>query len=238
MTTTTKRGGNNSATRTRPKAKAVAAGVKGKAVKEKKEDGQRKMRPVKVRQVTLRLQSMSAYIQHQWPEKAKEMMRQKHLGKKTKTREVRDPKAEGQEAAYRTSSGEYGIPVCQIKASMINASHKDLGIEKTLVRKALFIECDDVSGVIPMECSEPVIHEDPVRVGQGSADLRYRPYFYEWGLVLTCTIDGELLTVEDLLALFDRAGFGVGIGEWRPEKGGEHGRFRCDPSFPVEVKEI
>ena len=85
-----------------------------------------------------------------------------------------------------------------------------------------------------MECSAPVITEDTVRVGQGSADLRYRPYFHEWAVNMEFEIDAELLRLEDLCNLIDRAGFGVGIGEWRPEKGGEYGRFEVDRTTAVK----
>jgi len=37
--------------------------------------------------------------------------------------------------------------------------------------------------------------------------------------------------------LIDRAGLSVGIGEWRPEKGGEYGRFKIDDTVPVEVQD-
>lgn len=192
-----------------------------------------KLAPVNKQRVSLRIVGISPLIQHQWGQKALEMMRDKHAGKKTKNRTVRDPEAEGKEAMYVTQDGDPGVPAMAVKSSIISAAHKDIGIEKTLVKKALFIVCDDATMVLKMDCDEPVIKEDPVRVGQGSADLRYRPYFYRWAVALTFEIDAELLQVEDLLNLIDRAGFGVGIGEWRPEKGGEYGRFQVDRSFPL-----
>ena len=150
----------------------------------------------------------------------------KHAGKKTKTREIRDPEAEFEAATYKTSDGKYGVPVDAIKGSVINAAHKDLGIEKTLVRKALFILCPDPSGILEMECDEPIMREDMVRVGMGSTDLRYRPEFRNWRVTFSIQYDAELLTPEDITNLIERAGFGVGIGERRPDKGGEFGRFR------------
>lgn len=194
-----------------------------------------KLPPIKRQRVTLRIVGTSPLIQHQWGEKALGMMRDKHAGKKTKTRDVRDPQAEGLDAAYRTDAGKFGVPAMAVKSAVITAAHKDIGVEKTLVRKALFLVCSDSHRVLAMECDEPEIVEDTVRVGQGSADLRYRPYFHRWSVTMTWEIDAELLRVADLLNLIDRAGFGVGIGEWRPEKGGEYGRFQVDGGFPVEV---
>lgn len=195
-----------------------------------------KLAPVNKQRVSLRIVGISPLIQHQWGQKALQMMRDKHAGKKTKNRDVRDPDAEGREAMYVTDNGKPGIPAMAIKSAIIGAAHKDIGIEKTLVKKSLFIVCTDSKLVLEMDCDAPVITEDPVRVGQGSADLRYRPYFHRWAVDLTFEVDAELLRVEDLLNLIDRAGFGVGIGEWRPEKGGEYGRFQVDRSFPVTTE--
>jgi len=188
--------------------------------------------------VELTIVGTSPLVQHAWDEKAKEMMRAKHGGKKTKDRAVRDPEAEGNAAAYRTAKGKYGIQVSALKSAIISAAHKDLGVEKTLVKKSVFIICTDPGGVLPMDCDEPTIQEDPVRVGPGSADLRYRPYFYRWSLTFKVEIDATLMTVETLINLINRAGFGVGIGEMRPEKGKDCGRFRVDTTKPVNARGV
>lgn len=195
------------------------------------------LKPVNRSQCSFVIRGISPLIQHAWSERNLAMLRDKHAGKKTKSREKRDPEAEGREAMYTTSKGGFGIPVSAIKQAMISAAHKDIGIEKTLVRKSLFFVCEDRTNILPMECSDPVIREDYVRVGAGVADLRYRPEFSEWSVRLTIEYDSDLLRIEDILNLVDRAGFGVGIGEWRPEKGGEYGRFQVDRSIPVETTE-
>jgi hypothetical protein len=59
----------------------------------------------------------------------------------------------------------------------------------------------------------------------GAADLRYRPQFDQWSVDINIEYDADLLQQGDIVNLIDRAGFGVGVGEWRPEKGGEFGRF-------------
>lgn len=197
-----------------------------------------KLREIDTQPVEFDIVSMTSMIQHRWSEKAKGQIRDKQAGKKTKARDKRDPNAEFKEATYKTSDGKYGIPLLSLKAAIIGAAHKDLGVEKTLVRKALFIQCPPNGGpdmVLEMKCEKPIMREDTVRVGAGSADLRYRPEFTAWSLHVKAIIDAELLQVTDLLNLVDRAGFGVGIGEWRPEKGGEYGRFQVNRAA-AEVK--
>lgn len=191
------------------------------------------LKKIETQTVNIRIVGLSPLIQHKWSEKAKRQMREKHAGKKTKAREVRDPHQEFVDATYYTADGQFGVPVDAIKASWIGAAHKDIGIEKTLVRKALFIQCNDPNRVIPIESGEPVMREDCVRVGVGSTDLRYRPEFRNWATVITIQFDSSMLTVEDVINLINRAGFGVGIGEWRPEKGGEFGRYGFDAKYGV-----
>lgn len=185
------------------------------------------LNPIKTASLTLTIEGTSILVQHQWSEKAKTMMREKQAGKKTKTREVRDMREEALAATYRTAKGEHGIPVTALKASIIGAAHKDIGIEKTLVRKALFLVCNDPGQVLPIKAGEPIIREDMVRVGQGSADLRYRPQFAPgWECDVVVQYDADMLTQTDIVNLINRAGFGVGLCEFRPEKGGDWGRFQ------------
>lgn len=195
-----------------------------------------KLAAIKRSVVHVRIIGRSPIIQHNWGKKAAEMMRLKHAGKKTKSREVRNPEEEMKEAMYVTEDGRPGIKAMALKTAIINAAHKDIGVEKTLVKKALFIICEDANGVIEMEADDPIMREDPVRVGQGQADLRYRPEFRNWSVETQWEVDTELLQVEDLVNLMDRAGFGVGIHEWRPERGGEFGRFEVDRVTPVHAE--
>lgn len=184
------------------------------------------LKPINVQRLTVTIESMTPMIQHAWSEKAKGQMRDKGKGKKTKDRPSRDPAAEAAAATYLTGDRGYGIPLLAIKSAIIEAAHKDIGIEKTLVRKALFIKAPDRSMILPIKCAKPSVREDFVRVGQGSADIRYRPFFEEWSMTMQIEYDADLLQASDIANLIDRAGFGVGVGDWRPEKNGEYGRFR------------
>ena len=192
------------------------------------------LKAMDIRIMRVQIVGVSSLIQHKWSEKAKEQMREKHAGRKTKTREARDPEGEAVAATYICADGRYGMPAGAIRKCLIGAAHKDLGIEKTLTRKSFFIMTDDPDGLVPMVTSGPKLREDYVSVGMGT-DLRYRPEFMDWAIPLTIEFDAEMLTPSDILTLFDRAGFGVGLMEWRPERDGDHGRFRIDTSVEVTV---
>lgn len=196
------------------------------------------LKPIKRATIKFRIKGTSPLIMHKWSEKAKIQMREKQqAGKKTKSRDLREPEKEAKEATYTTADGSIGIPGMAFKSALVTAAHKDIGVEKTMVRKAIFLVCDDPEKVLPIECEPPFVLESMVRVGMGSADLRYRPQFNQWSCDIALEVDSELLQQGDVLALVSRAGFGVGICEWRPEKGGEFGRFDIDESSPVTWSE-
>ena len=188
-----------------------------------------KLAPIKTKTVMIRIEGTTPLISHQWSQKALEQMRSKKAGQKKKNREATDPKAEFEGAAYRLTDGRYGIPATGIKNAIASAAHKDMGLARTILRKGLFIHSDETpSGghpLVAVQCPEPVMREDVVRVGQGSADLRYRPEMWPWAIDLKITFDTEWLTLETIVGLMQRAGFGIGLCEWRPERGGEFGRF-------------
>lgn len=209
------------------------------------------LKKVNKKLVTVRLVGVSPLIQHQWGEKAKEMMRAKQQeGKKTRSRDIRVPEEEANAACYKCADGTPGVLAVALKSAVIEAAHNDLGIPRTLVRKALFVFPYGRDVVIPIEHPddykkggkkrkvEYVVQEDSVRVGAGSADLRYRPVFHQWAVTSQWEVDCDLLQIEDLLNLFDRAGFGVGINDWRPEKGGEFGRFRVDARVDAVIASL
>lgn len=80
------------------------------------------------------------------------------------TREARSPQQEVHDATYFTEDGELGLNVRAIKGSFIGAAHRDLGIDKKLVRKALFIRCTDKNHCLPMRHSGMVTRVDRVLI--------------------------------------------------------------------------
>jgi len=71
----------------------------------------------------------------------------------------------------------------------------------------------------------PVMREDMVRIGMGTADLRYRGEFRQWRTTFKVAFNAGVMSAEQVINAFNVAGFGVGVGEWRPEKDGQNGRF-------------
>lgn len=194
------------------------------------------IKPISPVTLNLAIKGVSPLIMHAWSDKALKMLRMTAAERRKQPKVARDPETEAMNATYRTESGAFGIPILAFKASLISAAHKDFGIEKTLVRKSIFVDSDDPGGITPIESDEPIIREDIVRVGAGQTDIRYRCQFNNWSAAISVVLDEELLPVKHLANLVNRAGFSVGIMEWRPEKGGEFGRYEIDATQPLEVK--
>ena len=146
----------------------------------------------------------------------------------------RTPEQTAHECAYRMDDGSFGLPIDAFKKAITEAAHVDDGIPKKLIRSALFIVAPDKSNCVPLSyVEEPVVTEDKVTVGRGQTDLRYRLYFYDWKATYRCEIDTSKLNLQDVITLIDRAGFGVGIGDWRPQRDGDKGRFELDKEAQI-----
>lgn len=141
---------------------------------------------------------------------------------KKRQRAPREPETEFQASIYRLPDGSPGFPANKIKGAIVSAAHKDLGVDKVRVRKALFIFPEPGQDWLVRVNSpkDPKMRRDVVRLqGAGKPpDVRFRAEFWPWSIDLELEIDLDLLGADDTVNLFERAGYGVGIGEGRPEK--------------------
>lgn len=194
--------------------------------------------PIDSETLTVPIIGTAPLIMHAWSEKAKRQMLDAMQGRKT-PKQAKDPNAEYEAAFYRTKDGGYGFPVLAFKAATVEASRfYGKTVTKVGLRQTLFFtgEYSPTAGQSLVAITgEPQMREDVVRVGISGTDLRYRPEFPEWSTQLTVTYVKSSLTRDSVLSLIDAGGLGTGIGEWRPEKDGDFGTYRVDPTRTVEV---
>jgi len=162
----------------------------------------------------------SALISHRWSEKAKKEMLDKQMKVAKTAKQAKDPEQDYRDSLYIDPDGGYGFPCVAFKAAAVGACRFVDGIKMTEARGAFH-----VVGELAHIDGEPEMREDMVRVGMGTADIRYRGEFKTWRTILTVAYNADAISTGQIINLFNLAGFGVGVGEWRPEKDGSYGRF-------------
>lgn len=179
---------------------------------------------IEVREMQIRLIGDSPLIVHRWSEKAKKEMLDKQMKKAKTAKEAKDPEQDYQDSLYKLEAGGFGFPCVAFKAAAVGAC-RFTDTKMTEARGAFH-----VVGELAVLEGEPNMREDMVRIGMGTADIRYRGEFKQWATTLTVSYNASALSPAQIINLFNIAGFGVGVGEWRPEKDGSYGRFHVQTS--------
>jgi len=203
------------------------------------------IKPLSIGSVTVPIRGTSMLVVHNWSYKAKLEILEKQK-KQKKPKEIRDPWMDFCESlhwitdkpydhtrlpvagdkTYPTKEdikrAKFGFPAIGIKKAMVTACSAT-ALSKVAARQAFFITPDLIEVISD---TPPVMREDPVRIGQGTADLRYRGCWENWTMMVNVDFNLHLVTAESIVNLLHQAGWSVGIGEHRPEKScGNWGRF-------------
>ena len=173
-----------------------------------------------IRVLQLKVVGDSPLICHAWSSKAKKMMLDKQMKKAKTAKESKDPDQDFKESLYSLPDGGYGFPAVAFKSAAVDAcSHVD-GLTKVSARGSMHI----IGDMVQIE-GTPTMREDMVRVGMGTADIRYRGEFRAWSCMLTLRYNAAVISDEQVVNLFNTAGFAIGVGEWRPQRDGSFGMF-------------
>lgn len=152
-------------------------------------------------------------------------------------------------------TARFGFPVTAFKQAAISAAYR-MGWtkDKMSTRGCFFIEPDASSyysgdlevdlarkaiDIIPnvpraeqlveIHSDTPLMREDMVRVGMGSADIRYRGEFQNWSCNLKIKYNTNgAYRLDQILNMINAGGTVCGIGEWRPERDGQYGLYHIE----------
>lgn len=181
-------------------------------------------------QVEIKIVGITPLIVHKFSDKARKMIEDTQQGKAKNKRPPKNPKAEFEGALYvmEKATGRkktrYGFPSSGFKQAAVSACRYVEGVKMTAA-KGSFHVMGELSEIIG---APPIMRTDMVRIGgfgNKVADVRYRPEFTEWAVKLKIRYNADAITPDRIAHLLNIAGFSVGIGEWRPEKGGQFGQF-------------
>jgi hypothetical protein len=173
----------------------------------------------------------SPLIVHRWTEKAKQLMLDAQQGRKN-PKQPKDPIADYEGSMYRFPDGKHGFPTLGFKAATVTGAGRTYGksVKMTELRIALSFEVDGIGvggDALTHINGDPMMREDMVRVGMGTADLRYRAQYTDWSAKLTIRYMPHLIDMETVMALVEAGGCN-GVGEWRPEKDGVYGTYQVE----------
>ena len=202
------------------------------------------IRPIEIQKVNLRIVGDTPLIMHAWSEKAKRMMLEAQMGlAKGKKKEPKNPvedfirsmywltdmPEEMTEEAFSeaiSNGARFGFPVTAFKQAAISAAYRmGWAKDKVSLRGAFFIDSDE-NGMIEIHSDTPKMREDMVKVGMGTADIRYRGEFANWyaDMTISYNMNGNY-SLENIMNIINAGGYICGVGEWRPEKDGQYGMF-------------
>ena len=197
---------------------------------------------IDIRHATIKEVGDSPLIMHKWSEKAKKEILDKQMKKaKSKRHDPKDPVADFIDSLYwvegepeeKTEEGfakaiangaSFGFPSVAFKAAAVSAGFRSgVTANKVSMNAAFHIDGEyvEINGI-------PEMREDMVRVGMGTADIRYRGQFKEWSATFDVKYNAASISLEQLVNLFNLGGFACGIGEWRAEKGGTFGAYHVE----------
>lgn len=179
--------------------------------------------PPRISKLHAVVRGTNSLITHAWSQKAKQMMLDKQMKKATKAKEAKNPEQDFLDSLYVLPDGDgYGFPAIGFKAALVRAgTYADFHM--TFLRGAFLIP-----GELVRIDGQPTPREDMVRLSGKVADVRHRAEFLNWSATIPIQLNEAALSREQLANLFVIAGFAVGVGEWRPEKNGQHGTFELE----------
>jgi hypothetical protein len=189
-------------------------------------------------------------IVHAWGHKAKQEMLDKQMKKAKAVKEARNPIADVINSLYWlegkpeemteeafvgaiNAGAKFGFPSIAFKKAAVSAGYR-AGILKNKVSVLATFHINDQYAQI---IGRPEPREDMVRLSGpgGVANIRFRAEFKKWRTTLNIKYAPALISAEQIVNLFNLAGFSVGIGEWRIEKEGSNGTFHVESNTAGEA---
>jgi hypothetical protein len=171
-----------------------------------------------IAEAIFKIEGTSPLIIHKFSTKAQTQIEEKQAKKSKGGRPLRNPQEDYEGALYFLNDGvRYGFPAGAFKAAMVRAGEQ-LEWKMTQLKVRFFVVPDEKETNLVEIIGEPRMRTDMVRIGMGTADVRYRPEFTNWQAVLKIQYNSKGISTEQLAELIALAGFSVGIGEWRPGK--------------------
>lgn len=126
-----------------------------------------------------------------------------------------------------------GITGASFQKSMINACRRIPNLTMAEAQGLWFVQ----GHIIPMTYKKQELRPDIVRRPpgpRGTPAKIYRYAFHDWEVDMPLMYEASQISLEMLTHLLNYAGMTVGVGGWRPQKGGTFGRFQVAKVSVIE----
>lgn len=151
---------------------------------------------------------------------------------KRRAKEARDPAVEYADSLYVIAAANgtpavYGFPRAGLKKALLAAAERFSGLKSMAptLSGGIQILGEGDSQYFALKGAEPRERQDPRALKGVRVSVIYRMEIPQWEAHVRTIYDADLFDDDQIVNLFTRAGAQVGIGNWRPEKKGEFGKF-------------
>jgi hypothetical protein len=159
------------------------------------------------------------------------------LSNKTRTNTIEaeeDPRTIAGKAVYRLPGGQIALPGAAFARMLREAggSHKARGTRKSVkyIVPAAVLVTDEMCGLYLRDRKTAIkdfeVDSRPVTIPATKGRvMRHRARLNEWAAPVNCRLVETIMSADMLRTLFIDGGQQIGIGDYRPEKGGPFGTF-------------
>lgn len=148
--------------------------------------------------------------------------------------EREDPRVVAERCVYRNASGQLNLPGGAFARMLREAGsgHKAKGSRRSLkyIVPAAVLVTDDLCGLFAVDRTTPLVDFEvdarPVTIPATKGRvMRYRARLNSWVARVALRINEDVLSAPAVRGLFVEGGQQIGVGDFRPEKGGPFGTF-------------
>jgi len=169
--------------------------------------------------IKVEIQGITPLLMHRFPNAGADEPSKRRTG-------VLDWKQEAETGIYKTPEGTIYHPAEHLEKAIQNAarSFKIPGKRGATYSKLVGATLEVWPDAIPHKIQDYKIDSRPVVV-QKARIMRHRPRFDKWELEFSIRLLDDQLPVSVIKEILDQAGLYVGIGDYRPQRGGKFGKF-------------
>jgi len=180
------------------------------------------IQPLKKATMTVKVKGLTPYLASKMDMLAVDNIDRKKNGQMV----VKDTRSEDQKTEdkiHYTPDHKVGIPSAAFMKGCVECAPYIDGLDKKRVTGSVRILQD----IIPIKFKKQSTHETwGTNAGITKAPkIIRRPQFSDWECELNIMFNSANITAEQVVNLVNWAGFHMGVGGWRPQKGGSFGSY-------------